>query len=110
MEIKEGDMVVIRDSSYSQTPKDGCLSDSLWRCDYPEDRKGTFKVLKVGCVIPSYYKGETNNTIIQSTRSGRIVFIKLGFLEPTQHTINVDGKEIKISHESYLNLKKSLSD
>jgi len=104
--MKAGDLVIIKDYSYSKEVEDGVLVDNTYRGDKQ------FIIVETNCVFPNpheYQLGYTfNNTVIQAVDSGKVIFIEERFLKLTTHKITIDGKTIEISNESYQALKKSL--
>ena len=104
--MKAGDLVTIRDYSYSKEVKDGELQQVVYSHQQ-------FIVVETDCKFPNphqYQLGDRhfNNTVIQAVDSDKVVFIEERFLRPTTHKITIDGKTIEISQESYKALKKSL--
>ncbi len=109
--IKKGDLVTIRNYSWTQT----ILNGKMVRYNNYPHFTTKYVVIEVGCCFPLEVKcviqdsAYQNNTIIQETENGKIVFIHHGFLSPAKHSIVIDGKTVEISHESFMNLKKQLT-
>jgi hypothetical protein len=107
--MRKGDLVKVHDFSYSVSVEDGGFSGNF-NAFHPRCRD-KFVVVETGCVFPrtSRHPGDNHNdTVIQSVDSGLVAFIEERFLRPVTHTIIIDGKTIKLSHESYKNLKEQL--
>ena len=108
--FKKGDKVVINDGSYSKQIKDNELAHGPGGDKYCGGSRTQYVVIEVGCNFPKTgnRSGDFNNTVIQGVLSGKVVFIEERFLSLTTHTIVIDGKAIKLSHESFLNLREQL--
>ena len=110
--MKKGDIVTIKDSSYSQS-----IINEKTAHEILDDRYGgiskQYVVVEVNCMFPTTVMHQPdscyNNTVIQDIESGKVVFIMERFLQPATHTIVIDGKTIELSHESYKNLKEQLA-
>lgn len=106
-----GELVVIRDYSCAgHIGPDGQLTHN-GNCE-PCCRQ-QFKVLIVGCKIPTYMLlGEYRiaDTVVVGQTDSSVWFVYSGFVQRVlrEHIITIDGKTIKISHESFLNLKRQL--
>lgn len=109
--MKKGDVVTIRDSSWSRCVKGGELSSGC------HDRGGKHVVIEIDCTFPLgssnvlYSKqpdSYRNNTVIQALDSKGVSFIHSGFLRLETHRIVIDGKTIELSNESFENLKQQL--
>lgn len=109
--MKKGDIVTVRDFSYSVIVEGGKLRKSTFHAFYPAARK-RFTVVETNCIFPrtSTRPGANhNNTVIQVVNSTEVVFIEERFLRLATYEIIIDGKIIKLSHESYKNLKRQLT-
>lgn len=104
--IKKGDVVKIKDFSYSRTVENGKLvrpNSSTY---------GKFVVVEINCNFPHTKNdpwrapADFNNTVIQATNSGEVIFIQDKYLQPAKHKITVDDKTVEISHESFEAFKK----
>ena len=107
--MRKGDRVIVRNDSYSTVVVDGEL-----KCGHESPHTTRYKqciIVELGCRFPrtSPWKGDNHNdTVVQIIKTGEVVFIEERFLQPTTHEIIIDGKTIKLSHESYNNLKEQL--
>jgi hypothetical protein len=109
--MKKGDLVVIDDLSYSRMVKDGKLVSPPTNFLRRHINK-KFIIVEIGCRFPKtsqWSDVDCNNTVIQAINTDEVVFIEERFLVPAKHQITIDGKTIEVSHESYLELKKSLT-
>lgn len=80
-EMKKGDLVVVKDYSYSRSIERGRLSDDF-HAAHPKCREN-FVIVETNCVFPrtSRHIGTNhNNTVIQSVDSGLVVLIEERFL------------------------------
>lgn len=119
--MKKGDVVTIRDSSYSKVITKNKLESSYAGIRSVRGEQGV--IIEVSCKFPDLHQyqqdGRTfNNTVIR-TDSGKVVFIEERFLElvlPT-HKVMIDieihdsvimagGNVVKISDELYKQIKK----
>lgn len=114
--MKKGDIVTIKDSSWTRSVVDGKLVHELLNHSFEYGKKYT--VVETGCMFPntgsrghcfSRTPPTFNNTVIQAVNSGEVVFVEERFLESTTHTLVIDGESVELSHESYLNLKEQLA-
>ena len=122
--MKKGDVVTIKDGSYTKSVIDGELVH-----EYLAIQSKQYKVAETGCSfpaedtqarsIPSFNISSTfNNTVIQAIDSGKVIFIEERFLELVlpKHVIMVDltfhsgygvnGQTYEISDELYKQIKK----
>lgn len=116
--MKKGDVVVIKDGSYSRSLIDRKLVHEVkhWRSEQ-------FVIIEVNCKFPTIdeyqvmYQLTFNNTVIQAIDSDKVVFIEERFLRPVPptHKVIVDvrqdggwmyGQIIEISDELYKQIKK----
>lgn len=110
--MKKGDVVIIDDWSYSKIVVNGKFVSPPLRlrsCGGWID--GRCVVVEVNCTLPitnTYGLPEYNDTIIQMLNTNEVIFIEQRFLKPITHTLTIDGKTVKLSHESYENLKAQL--
>lgn len=107
--MKRGDVVIIKDGSYSQSIVAGKLiKESL---NYGDEKGRKYRIIETGCVFPhddaqdSSRKRDTfNNTVIQNIDSGKVVFLEERFLQLTTSIREVSmaevcrqfGEEVKI--------------
>lgn len=118
--MKKGDVVTIKDSSYSFMIVDDSLEHHAG-----EVQKERQIIIAVDCDLPAYggyYSGtsrQRNNTIVRGQLSGRITFVQQRFcrlIAPT-HKVMVDLKQegpiiflsgniVEISDELYKQIKK----
>ena len=107
--MEKGDIVIIRDISYSRQVIQGQLKRTKYSL-----KKGTkFIIVETNCEFPNPYCWQAqskryNDTVIQAVDGEEIVFIEERFLEFDTHKITIDDKTIEISNESYKALKQSL--
>ncbi len=125
--MKKGDVVTIRDNSYTKSVIGGKLVHEIYGCSIKGNERYT--VIEINCVFPternqackSLFKlASFNNTVIQAIDSDKVVFIEERFLElvlPT-HKVMIDikihdgvimvgGQVIEISDKLYKEIKKS---
>ena len=122
--MKKGDVVTVRDFSYSRIVEGNKLSNEF-HAFHPACRK-QFVVVETDCKFPTYEEGQTapfygsstyNNTVIQAINSDEVVFIEERFLKlvlPT-HKVMVDvrqdggwmyGQIVEISDKLYKEIKR----
>lgn len=118
--MKKGNIVIIRDSSFSRSVINGELVEEFLACDNKGDKQ--YVIVETGCMFPvtNVYqaRGLTsfNDTVIQAVDSGEVVFIEERFLclvKPTHNVmINLEhfsgmlgGTLYKISDELYREIK-----
>ena len=117
--MKQGDIVQITDGSYTRSIVGGKLIKEFLNYRHNNDDYGPVKgrkyvVVKMDFRFPILNSCQPekyrNDTIIQDTLSGKVVFIYHGFLKVTypKHTIIIDGRIIELSSESFKNLKEQL--
>ena len=121
--MKKGDVVTIRDGSYTKSVVNGELIH-----EHLAIQSKQYKVVETGCSFPAkgnqaydsdgYCGPSFNNTVIQAVDSGKVVFIEERFLrlaKPT-HKVMIDvrqdggwtyGQIVEISDELYKQIKTS---
>lgn len=108
--MKKGDLVVVCDPSYSRMVKNGKLVRT--HSFFLRHSNKQFVVVETNCCFPQTAPWPDadcrNDTVIQAVDTDEVIFIPSRFLRPVKHTIEIDGKAVVISHESYEALKKSL--
>lgn len=110
--LNKGDIVTIRDSSWTRSVVNGELKHEDLARDGERDKE--YVVIETDCRFPLtdlYQPADYHNdTVIQTIYSRKVVFVHHRFLAPvpTGHDIIIDGKIIRISHESFLNLREQL--
>lgn len=108
--IKTGDKVNVNDGSYSiKITNKGISTSSGDKYNSGKPRK-VYTVILSGCEFPpTGSRTKTfNNTVIQNDETGEVTFIEERFLQLKEYTLIIDNKTIKLSAESYENLKKQL--
>ena len=115
--MKKGDIVVICDGSYAQSVIGGKLVHenlTFGNLTFGHHTGKKYVVIEINCVFPITDMHQPNDyrndIVIQDVESSKVVFIYSKFLRLVSrtHTITIDGKTIKLSHESFLNLKEQL--
>lgn len=116
--MKKGDVVTVRDSSYSKVITEHGLESSYGGVNSVRDEQGI--VIELNCKFPDPERYQEqcsfNNTVIK-TDSGKIVFIEERFLEPVlpTHKVMVDikqdsgwmyGQIVEISDKFYKEIKR----
>jgi len=108
--LSVGDRVVVADGSYAKSVIGGKLIHEF--LSFGDAKGRPYTVIAKGCTslseLESHQPDEYfNDTIIQDD-NGKVVFIHHRFLAPAKHKIVIYGKTIEISHESYVELKRTL--
>lgn len=118
--MKKGDVVTVRDSSYSKVITEHGLESGYDGINSVKGERGI--IIELNCDFPDPNKFQQryrhfNNTIVK-TNSGKIVFIEEDFLDlvmPPTHKVMIDirqnggwmyGQIIEISNELYKQIKK----
>lgn len=119
--MKKGDVVTVRDSSYSKVVTEHGLESSY---DPPRNvRKKQCVIIELGCRFPDSHHYQTqihtcNDTVIRVIETGEVVFIEERFLQliPPTHKIMIDmvyhpgygvgGEVIEISDKLYKEIKR----
>jgi len=119
--MKKGDIVTIKDSSYSKVVTDGGLKSGYGGSRSVRDKQGT--IIELDCVFSDLDKYQKlyntfNNTVVVLD-SGKVVFIEERFLElvPPTHKIMVGiyqtqsgcvmlGDIVEISDKLYKEIKR----
>ena len=106
-----GELVVIRD--YSCAGRVGPDGQMTYNGNCEPYCGQQFKVSIVGCKIPTYiFLGEYRiaDTVIVGQKDHSVWFVHSNLVRRVlpEHAITIDGKTVKISHESFLSLKKQL--
>lgn len=117
--MKKGDVVIVKDGSYSRSVMNGKLIHEAGA----GQRGEKFTVIETDCKFPTtdeyqaMYQSTFNNTVIQAVNSGKVVFIEERFLKlvPSTHKVMVDirqdggwmyGQIVEISDKLYKQIKK----
>jgi len=113
MELKKGDLVWIKDLSYSRIVKNGKLRPPHFEyAAYGQENNKQFIVVEINCKFPKTSvwldDNEYNDTVIQCVETNEVIFIQKRSLQPVKHKIIINDKTVEISQESFLNLKKQL--
>ena len=102
--MKAGDEVRIHDDSYSFGIYEGEYSESV-----PLDSPLRVKAIGVATRREALCNGPGERcNVLVTDKKGNYWFVPSRFIV-AGHTITIDGKDIEISHESYLNMKKQLT-
>lgn len=94
--MKKGDVVTVRDSSYSKIITKYGLESSY---DPPRDIRGKqCVIIELDCRFPDAHRYQTrdhmcNDTVIRVIETDEVVFIEERFLEPATHKIMIDVKQ-----------------
>lgn len=118
--MKKGDVVIIKDSSYSKVVTNYGLESGYGDGGVCNIRKKQGTIIEVGCKFPNlhYYQTQihTCNDTVIVLDSGEVVFIEERFLKLATHKVMVDirqdggwmyGQIIKISDELYKQIKRT---
>lgn len=117
--MKKGDVVIVRDSSYSKVVTEHGLEDSYGGTRV---RSRRCIIIELGCHFPDLHqyqiKNNTyNNTVIRVIETGEVVFIEERFLKPLIHKVMIDveqscsgcvmyGSIVEISDKLYKEIKR----
>ncbi|MCK5615764.1 hypothetical protein KAR91_78600 [Candidatus Pacearchaeota archaeon] len=119
--MKKGDVVTVKDGSYSQ----GVINGKLIHEAGAGPRGEKFTVIETDCKFPvtdeyqTTYRSAFNNTVIQAIGSGKVVFIEERFLKlvPSKHMAIIDaerknccivGTWVEISDKLYQEIKREI--
>lgn len=117
--MKKGDIVIVRDSSYSKVVTKHGLEDGYGGTRV---RGRQCVIIELDCRFPNPHQyqvknNEYNNTVIRIIETDEIVFIDEQFLKPAIHKVMIDlkqgdsiiilsGKIVEISDELYQEIKR----
>ena len=105
--MKKGDVVQASQSSFSFGMANGDYSNTV-PIYTPLAVVALDKSTRRDCYI-SRNDPECICDALVTDEKGNFWFVPSRYLVPKLHTITIAGKDIEISHESYLNMKKQLT-